>query len=262
VNKFSGTQGRSAQYQPKGLHCMAGQIVNSSGFESRLQYLEPQPSRAADADKNTLDRPSPMCARQEALSLLQKLNADLLSQPSATLTLDRWCEAFGFPGPVRIVANIMRDVQKAPTAEQRRLLGAGARDICYRRVQLRCDSYILSEADNWYLPERLTSKMNKELQETDIPFGRAVQALRFQRRTLSSEFLWQLSTQRDSQKTTPPSEILEIPRHVLEHQAILTLPDGTPFSLVVETYTGTMIAFAARGRPWSTHGWIDRTWRS
>jgi hypothetical protein len=228
---------------------MAGQILNSSGFDAGLQYLEPQPSRSADADKNTLDLRSPMCARREALSLLEKLNTDLLRQPSATLTLDRWCEAFGFPGPVRIVANVVRDVQKAPTAEQCRLLGASSRDICYRRVQLRCDSYILSEADNWYLPDRLTPKMNRELQETDIAFGRAVQEIRFQRRTLLSKFLWQLSTQRDSQGPAPASEILEIPRHVLEHQAILTLPDGTPFSLVMETYTGTLIAFASRRRP-------------
>jgi hypothetical protein len=228
---------------------MAGQIFNSSGFGGRLQYYVPQPSSAADADKNKLDQRSPMCTRQEALSLLQKLNTDLLSQPSATLTLDRWCEAFGLPGPVRIAANVMREVQKAPTDAQCRLLGASARDICYRRVQLRCDSYILSEADNWYLPDRLTPKMNRELQETDIAFGRAVQEIRFQRRTLSSKFLWQLSTRRDSQGTAPPSETLEIPRHILEHQAILTLPDGTPFSLVMETYTGTLIALAFRKRP-------------
>jgi hypothetical protein len=32
--------------------------------------------------------------------------------------------------------------------------------------------------------------------------------------------------------------MLEIPDAVLEHRAVLTLPDGTPFSEVVETYTG------------------------
>jgi hypothetical protein len=30
---------------------------------------------------------------------------------------------------------------------------------------------------------------------------------------------------------------------VLEHRAVLTLADGTPFSAVVETYTGEVLAF-------------------
>jgi hypothetical protein len=30
----------------------------------------------------------------------------------------------------------------------------------------------------------------------------------------------------------------------LEHRAVLTLPDGTPFSEVVETYTDKVLAFA------------------
>jgi hypothetical protein len=33
------------------------------------------------------------------------------------------------------------------------------------------------------------------------------------------------------------------PHEVLEHRAMLTLPDGTPFSEGVETYTGEVLAF-------------------
>src|ERR1700680_2940197 len=36
---------------------------------------------------------------------------------------------------------------------------------------------------------------------------------------------------------------LTIPHEVLEHRAVLTLPDGTPFSHVVETYTSEVFAF-------------------
>ena len=36
---------------------------------------------------------------------------------------------------------------------------------------------------------------------------------------------------------------LPLPPRVLEHRAVLTLPDGTPFSEVVETYTGNVLAF-------------------
>ena len=36
---------------------------------------------------------------------------------------------------------------------------------------------------------------------------------------------------------------LAIPHAVIEHRAVLTLPDGTPFSTVVETYTGEVLDF-------------------
>ena len=36
---------------------------------------------------------------------------------------------------------------------------------------------------------------------------------------------------------------LPIPDHVLEHRAVLSTPDGEPFSEVVETYTGDVLAF-------------------
>jgi hypothetical protein len=35
-----------------------------------------------------------------------------------------------------------------------------------------------------------------------------------------------------------------MPSQLLEHRAVLTLPDGTPFSEVVETYTDKVLAFA------------------
>ena len=36
---------------------------------------------------------------------------------------------------------------------------------------------------------------------------------------------------------------LAIPAHVLEHRAVLSTPDGSPFSEVVETYTSEVLAF-------------------
>jgi hypothetical protein len=42
---------------------------------------------------------------------------------------------------------------------------------------------------------------------------------------------------------------LTIPHAVLEHRAVLTLPDGTPFSEVVETYTREVFAFPEPQRP-------------
>ena len=38
---------------------------------------------------------------------------------------------------------------------------------------------------------------------------------------------------------------LRMPAAILQHRALLTLPDGTPFSEVVETYSGNVLAFPA-----------------
>ena len=43
----------------------------------------------------------------------------------------------------------------------------------------------------------------------------------------------------------PAPAALAIPAEVLRHRAVLTLPDGTPFSEVIETYTGEVLAFPA-----------------
>ena len=186
-------------------------------------------------------------ARLEALALLQTLNAELLSHDSATLTLDRWCAAHRLASPALIIAERVNGAYQAPTDEQRQLLGVNATEtIRYRKVRLICGGHVLSEADNWYVPTRLTLEMNRVLDTTDTAFGRAVQSLNFRRRTLSAKLLWSPLPQ-DWEMGAPLPErrgaTLTIPHEVLEHRAVLTLPDGTPFSEVVETYTGEVLAF-------------------
>lgn len=186
--------------------------------------------------------------RLEALALLQSLNSDLLSHDSATLTLDRWCGTHRLAEPAKIVAERMRDVEKAPTPDQRELLGVSATEpIRYRRVRLKCGSRVLSEADNWYVPSRLKPDMNQALDSSDIAFGRAVQALQFRRRTLSAELLW--SPLPEGWEMGAPLRMkagkpLEVPPYVIQHKAVLTLPDGTAISEVVETYTSEVLGFA------------------
>jgi chorismate-pyruvate lyase len=187
-------------------------------------------------------------ARLEALALLETLNAELLSHDSATLTLDRWCDAHRLASPAKVVAVRDKDATKPATAEQRRALGVSdSEPIRYRRVKLVCGTHVLSEADNWYVPSRLTPDMNRQLETSDIPFGRAVQPLHFQRRTLSAKLLW--SPLPDGWEVAPASlpdagaKTLQIPHAVLQHQAVLVLPDGTAISQVIETYTEQVLAF-------------------
>lgn len=194
-----------------------------------------------------LDWPDSFVARVEALALLQTLNADLLSHDSATLTLERWCDSHRLASPPRIVAERLAGADKPPTEDQRRELGVTATDaVRYRRVRLLCGTVVLSEADNWYVPARLSPDMNRLLDTTDTPFGRAVQALHFQRHTISATLLWLPLPEGWEMSPAAASEgsgKLVAPAGVLQHRAVLTLPDGTPFSEVVETYTGNVLAF-------------------
>ncbi len=192
--------------------------------------------------------PDDFTGRLEVLALLETLNADLLSNDSATLTLDRWCESHGLGDASKVVAERAEAVDKAPSAAQRSILEVEAADrVRYRRVRLRCGARILSEADNWYVPARLTPAMNRQLDETDVAFGRAVQALHFARHTLAAKLLWSpLPPGWEAGAAVPPPRPLPLamPPYLLEHQAVLSLPDGTPFSLVVETYTREVLGFA------------------
>lgn len=193
--------------------------------------------------------PDTPVARLEALAELQTLNADLLSHDSATLTLDRWCARHHLADGSRIVADRVRGQDKPAPAAVREQLHAGVDEpLAYRRVKLRCGQHVLSEADNWYVPARLTPDMNRLLETTDTPFGRVVQPLRFQRHTVSAKLLWSpLPEGWDGGGAVlpraNPAASLPIPDGVIEHQALLTRADGEPFSYVIETYTGEVLDF-------------------
>jgi chorismate-pyruvate lyase len=190
--------------------------------------------------------PNSFLARVEATALLSELNADLLSHSSATATLERWCGAHGLAREAKLLAHLVRGADQTIADDDRQRFNIPAdQSIRYRRVQLFCGDRMLSEADNWYVPSRLTPEMNRLLDETDTPFGRAVRELDFQRQTLKSTALWQpLPAGWELQSAQPDaSGDIVIPEHVLEHRALLFTRDRVPFSLVVETYTSHMFDF-------------------
>jgi chorismate-pyruvate lyase len=190
-------------------------------------------------------------ARVEVLALLQTLNADLLSHDSATLTLEHWCADHRLGEPARIVARLARDTFKPVPDELRSHLEIGAGEsLKYRHVQLVCGARVLSEADNWYVPSRLTAEMNRRLDDSDEPFGKVVQALGFQRRTLSAQLLWSpLPRGWEMPAANVDRTLMRIPHAVLRHQAILHTSAHVPFSAVMETYTNQLFDFGT----WATY---------
>ena len=216
---------------------------SSASCATALALLLALPAGAREAHAAWPDTP---LARTRALALLQTLNADLLSHDSATLTLERWCAAHRLATPATVAAVRVRGADKPLPDDLRRILGAGPDEpVAYRRVSLACGDHVLSEADNWYLPRRLTPAMNDALERTDTPFGKAVRPLHFRRNTLSSRLLWSPLPEGWELRAPAPARpgTLAIPHHVLQHRAVLAAADGRPFSVLVETYTGQVLAW-------------------
>jgi hypothetical protein len=211
------------------------------------------PSEASTTThESTATWPTDFMARLEALALLQTLNAELLSNDSATQTLEGWCTAHRLAANPRIVADPVPSPDVPPTENQLRELAAYPSDsVRHRKVRILCGTTVLSEVDNWYVPARLTPEMNGLLDTTNLPFDKVVQELHFRRHTLSASLLWRPlpegwelgSVNRPTDSVGEGPAIRRLPSHVLIHRAMLTLPNGTPFSEVVESYTGSVLAF-------------------
>ncbi|GJE18951.1 hypothetical protein [Methylobacterium marchantiae] len=103
--------------------------------------------------------------------------------------------------------------------------------VRYRHVSLSCGPYILSKAENWYVPARLTPEMNRLLDVTEEPFGRVVHALFPKRRNLKVHRLWPKAA------GLPGRSDL-----VFAIEAVLSDRAGRPICEVSETYTGAILA--------------------
>ncbi len=195
--------------------------------------------------------PDTVVSRLEALALIETLNAEILASRSATFTLEKWCADHRLSGDAepKILARQGNDKAKPATLEQRQRLDVGpSEEIKFRHVQLLCGDRVFSEADNWYVPARLTAEMNRQLETTNTPFGKAVQDLRPYRRTFAAAVLWWPLPQGWETKpmATAPQAVtksLTIPDALFEHRAVLYTDAGKPFSEVDEVYQRALLDF-------------------
>ena len=186
-------------------------------------------------------------ARVEVLASMETLSANLLASRSATKALEEWCSDHQLALPAKIHAEAVKAPEKPIRPEQRAHLQVGPDEpIRYRRVRLTCGTHVLSEADNWYVPSRLTPEMNRVLETTDTPFGKAVAALGFTRETLAVETVWsplQPGWETHAPPVDHPDEELELPLILFEHQAVLYDSHHLPFSEVDEHYMRDNLSF-------------------
>jgi hypothetical protein len=161
---------------------------------------------------------------------LRSFEAVLDSRDSATAALQFWCDQHHWAPGAKIVARRAPGAERPPTPEARQALGLKPGvQVRYRHVALSCGDKVLSEADNWYLPGRLTAEMNQKLDGSNQPFGAVVAPLGFHRRTLS-------------RREMPPNAA----HAVLRNTAVLVTREGAPFSYVVETYPARVLTGADR----------------
>jgi hypothetical protein len=153
---------------------------------------------------------------------VRTLEAGLAAAPSATQFLTDRCASLKLAAPPVILA--VRGTLDLPASTQvRQALHVSAdTPLRYRRVDLTCGSHVLSQADNWYVPARLSDDMNRTLDTTQTPFGTVVKPLNFRRQTLKME-------------------ALDGSGAALRATAVLLTGDGTPFSLVVENYSRELV---------------------
>jgi len=105
---------------------------------------------------------------------------------------------------------------------------------------------VLSKAENWHVPARLSAEINRLLDTTDTSFGKAVQPLEPYRRTFAVKLLWSpLPEGWDRGAPMPRSGtgVLTIPDGLFEHRALLSTLEHKPFAEVVEVYQGQLLAF-------------------
>lgn len=184
--------------------------------------------------------PNSSANRWQAEAMVQSLNAEILASPSATAVLENWCAVHHLADEPKIVAERVLDAPaKTPTVEQRQRLGVGPDEpLKYRHVRLRCGAHVLSEADNFYVPSRLTPEMNAALETTDAPFGKVVKPLKPYRRTFAAQNFWSAA------KAPGDTPNLSIPPKLFEHRAVLYSSENLPFSEVDEVYQRDILDFS------------------
>lgn len=168
--------------------------------------------------------PLSIAARAPSPARIAAVDLDhrLLAASSATATLRAWCAEHGIADPT-IHAEVISEAPPPASAAQRRELQVDAREpLGYRHVRLGCAGHVLSEAQNWYVPARLTPAMNAVLNSSDTPFGTVVAPLHISRRTLGADMLWRHGA------TPPPA--------LFRHRALVLDGAGHPIAEVIETY--------------------------
>lgn len=208
-------------------------------------------------------RPDDQVERAYALDdAARMLAVQILAAPSATAALRSWCADYQLASPAEIRA-VKQATLNPVTLNQRLLLNVSETEpVEYRNVELYCGERLMSSAELWYVPSRLTPPMQEALKETDKPFGTVVAELGLSRRTDDVERLWAVlptswernaATADGRQRTRDwvhanPAMLTPQPdRSMFRTEVVVSgakaPADGRPIALTYETYKMDALAF-------------------
>lgn len=178
--------------------------------------------------------------RLAAAARIEALNADILASRSATAALENWCRTAMGIADAQVTVEYDTRTRTPITPEQRQRLKISADEpVGYRHVRLVCGGHVLSEAQNWYVPSRLSPVMNNVLATTQTPFGKVIAPLGPQRQTLGMERLLELVPQGwQPGEALPPLEQPRLPcsTTAFRHRALVFDASGQPLAEVHENY--------------------------
>jgi uncharacterized protein YjiS (DUF1127 family)/chorismate-pyruvate lyase len=186
------------------------------------------------------DQPIPTTPAKVA-ALVRELSDHLLHASTATEALHAWCAARGLSaGPITAVKQDP-DQRRYPDDDMLDELRPERHErITYRCVRLVRGLVVLSEADNWFIPDRLPPEVRDLLEATDIPFGAAVARLQPSRRTYFVRFA-ELSTAAEA-GTGGSAAGLSPSMPILEHKAVVLDRNRQPLSVVSERYCAALLS--------------------
>ncbi len=145
-----------------------------------------------------------------------RFRADIAQANSATAVLQSRCAAH----PITAI-RVTETAKAPPRAIRARLAITSHQQVRYRHVRLMCGPTLYSDADNWYVPARLTPAMNDTLDTSDTPYGKVIAPLNARRAIIRT-------------KTRRHGAFLTV-------TAVLTSEAGLPLSGVVERYQAAVL---------------------
>lgn len=188
-------------------------------------------------------------------TLIEKLENRLLANPSATRVLEQWINTYNLAPDNNLHAHRQTESSTpCPPFLLKTLLGASdtqTEGVHYRKVQLTAHGKVFSEAENWYVPARLSPEMATQLNTTDKPFGLVVAALNFSRQLIKRESLWFPLPEHWERNGIPEGSDrpIDLPPYLFRHMAVLRTQTGQAFCVVIETYTTETLRFPPPALP-------------
>jgi hypothetical protein len=111
------------------------------------------------------------------VAAVDALARHITSHSTATAALNAWCAERMARQPGSIVARVLADHDADRACYEGSLTIEDGEPLRYRRVALVWGDTTVSEAENWYFPDRLPLRMRSQLLNTNLPFGQVVRDL-------------------------------------------------------------------------------------